>query len=136
EGAEARILHVVDEQLKLAARLVQPDSGAHEDLLAVPRRECREHISLSEHRAAHLRSRIFEREIPVSRGGPREIRDFRFEPEAAETALQQDPDLAIESRDTVDIPGRPGAGIERGRGVAWGYLHRPHDTAVYRTPGA
>ena len=98
---------MIDDELVLAARLVQPDSRPHQHFLAVPRGEGTQHISLPEHGAANLRGGVFEREIPVAGAGPGEIGDFRFQPQAAEAALQQHPDLAIEPRNTVNVAVRP-----------------------------
>ena len=38
QGAEARVLHVIDDELVFAARLVQSDARAYQHLLAVARR--------------------------------------------------------------------------------------------------
>ena len=80
QGSEAGVFHVIDDELVLAARLVQPDAGPYQHLLAIPRREGTQHISLPEHGAANLRGGIFEGEIPVPGAGSREIGDFRLEP--------------------------------------------------------
>ena len=96
QRTQAGVFHVIDDELVLAAGLVQPDPGPHQHLLAVPRGEGTQHISLPEHRAANLRGGVLEREIPVAGAGPCKIGDFRFQPQAAETALQQHPDLAVE----------------------------------------
>ena len=66
QGAKARILDMIDDQLELAARLIQPDARPHQHFLAVTRHQRREHIALPEHRTAHLRGGILEREIPVA----------------------------------------------------------------------
>ena len=80
ERAEARILHVVDDELVFAARLVQPDAGADQHLLAVPGGECAQHIALAEHGAAHLGAGILQRKVPMAGARPGEIGDFRLQP--------------------------------------------------------
>ena len=130
QGAQAGVFHVIDDELVLAARLVQPDAGPHQHLLAVPRGEGAQHISLPEHGAANLSGGVLQRKIPVAGAGFGEIGDFRLQPEAAEAALQQHSDLAIEPRNAVNIALRPGRG-----GGALGRFH-PQMIAVYRTAGA
>ncbi len=110
QGPQPGILHVIDDELIFAARLVEPDAGTHQHFLAVPRSEGAQHISLPEHGAAHLRGGIFEGEIPVAGAGPREIGDFRLQPQAAESALQQHSHLAIEARNAVNVALRRGRG--------------------------
>jgi hypothetical protein len=73
ERAQARILDVIDEQLVVAARLVETDSPARDDTLPIARLEAREHVALSEHRAAQLRIAILQREIPMTRARPRHV---------------------------------------------------------------
>jgi hypothetical protein len=97
QRAEARIFHVIDHQLVLATRLVEADARSHQHLLAVPHGKGAQQISLPEHAAANLCSGIFEREIPVSGAGPGKIGDLRFQPQTAESALQQQPNLSIEA---------------------------------------
>ena len=93
---EAGVFHVVDHELEFPTRLVQPNAGPHQYLLAVPRRKGRKHVSLPEHGASDLRGGVLEREIPMTRSGPREIGYLRLQPKAAESALEQHPNLAIE----------------------------------------
>jgi hypothetical protein len=95
--AEAGIFHVIDHELILAARLIQADARAHQHFLAVARREGTQHISLPEHAAAHLRSGVFQRKVPVPGTGLGQIGNLGFQPEAGETALQQRAHLAIEA---------------------------------------
>ena len=61
--------------------------------------------------------------------GPGEIGDLRLEPNAAETALQQHPHLAIEARNAVNVA------LGRAR-VAMRRLFHAQMIAVYRAAGA
>jgi len=88
---------MIDDQLIFAARLVQADARAHQHFLTVARGEGTQHISLPEHRAAHLCGGIFQREIPMSGARLREVGNLRLEPKAAETSFQEHPDFAIEA---------------------------------------
>src|SRR6202022_1997497 len=130
QGPETCVLHVIDDELVLAARLVQPDAGPNQHFLTIPRREGAQHIPLPEHGAANLRGGVFEREIPVPGAGSREIGDLRFQPQAAESALQKHSDLAIEPRNTVNIAVRA-----CWEGCAFGHFHGQM-IAVYRRAGA
>ncbi len=103
KSAEPGIFHVIDDQLIFAARLIEPDARAHQHLLAIPRREGTQHISLPEHAAAYLRGRVFQREIPMPGAGLGKVGDLRLEPKAAETALQQHSHLAIEARNAINV---------------------------------
>ena len=127
QGAEAGVLHVIDDELEFAARLVQPDAGPHQHLLTVARGERTQHISLPEHRAAHLGGGVFQAKIPMSGTRPGEIGDFRLEPERAETALQQHAHLAVQARNAVYVA--LGA-CER----TWHGLHGRNDSGLPHPP--
>ncbi len=103
QSPESRVFHVIDDELVLAARLIQADASAHQHLLPILGRKGTQHISLAEHAAAHLRGGILQRKIPMSGAGPGEIGDLPLEPEAAEAAFQQHPHLAVEARNAVDV---------------------------------
>src|SRR5580704_12474882 len=94
---------MLDEQLKLAARLVEPYARAHQHFLPVAGGEPTRGISLPEHGAAHLGAGVLHREIPVSGARPRKIGDLALEPDRAEAALEERPDLAVEPRNAVNI---------------------------------
>ena len=130
QGAEACILHVVDDELVFAARLIQSDTRPYQHLLAVARGEGAQHVSLPKHAAAHLRPGVFQRKIPMSGTRLREIGNLRLEPQAAETALEQRPHLAIEARNGVDVA----LGTREGTGDL-GALHAQM-IAVYRAASA
>ena len=59
QGAFAGLLHLVGDQLVLAARLVQRDIGADQHLLPVLRTERHAAVAVAEHRAAHLGVIVF-----------------------------------------------------------------------------
>jgi len=114
----------------VAARLVQADSRAYQHFLPVARREGAQHITLPEHAAAHLRALILQREIPVPGARPSQIGNFRLQPQAGESALEQHPHLPVEARHRVDVAFRAREGS-----VDLGRLHRQM-IAVYRARGA
>jgi hypothetical protein len=104
--ASPRILQLLDQQLVIAARLVEADSPARHHQLAFARCEWREGIALAKHSAAQLRVAILEREIPVARARAREVRDLTLYPDRPQPGFQQDPCLAIEARHAVDVSNR------------------------------
>src|SRR5690606_12224353 len=65
----ARLFDVVDDELKLAARLIETDARAYEHLLPVLHGELQGAVRLPEHRAADLRLRVLQRPILVTGGG-------------------------------------------------------------------
>ena len=71
--AFASLLEMLDHDLEFAARLVEADPSARDDLGAILDRESHQLIAVAKHTAAHLRRVVLEREIPVSRGRSREI---------------------------------------------------------------
>ena len=123
QGAETRILHVLDDELKLAARLVESDAGAHEHFLAVAGGERAQHVPLPEHRAAHLGVRVLQGKIPVSGAWPREIGDLGLDPQSPEAALEQQPHFAVEPRNAVNVAlgarGGTGQGFHREIIAVW-----------------
>ena len=66
ERTDARFFEVFDDELVVAARLIDADAAAGEDMLAHARRESDGDISLSKHCAADLRIAILEREVPMA----------------------------------------------------------------------
>src|SRR5882724_2633588 len=73
EGTDTRFFQVLDDELILAARLVETQPAAREDVLPGLRGESHSHISLAKHRAAQLCIPIFHREVPVAGRGCREV---------------------------------------------------------------
>ena len=94
---------MLDNELELAPRLIQPDAGAHEHFLAVTGGERTQRVPLPEHRAAHLGVHVLQRKIPVPRAWPREIGDLGLDPQSPEAALEQHPHFAVEARNTVNV---------------------------------
>jgi hypothetical protein len=68
-----RFFKVLDDELVVAARLIETDPTAREDVLTGFRGESHSHISLAKHRAPQLSIPIFHREIPVAGRGDREV---------------------------------------------------------------
>ncbi len=134
ERAEAGFLEMLDDQLKIATRLVQADTGPRQDLLPVARPERDTGVARLPHRATHLRRAILEGEIPVSGGGYREIGQFGFDPDDGHARFEQQPHFTIEARDRVDIA----LGRWRGEAAARGRrAHgKTHFTSVARMQGA
>ena len=81
QRAYAGVLHVIDDELVVAARLVQADPAPHQHVHAVPRGEARQQVSLPEHGAAHLGGVVLEREIPVAGAGAGKVGDFALQPQ-------------------------------------------------------
>ena len=99
QRALAGRLQLLDDQLVVAARLVQADPAVGQHLVAVlepivgPRWRWRKKAR------PDLCRIVLEREIDVPGRGPREIREFAFDPDAAESLLEQRFRLAVELAD-------------------------------------
>ncbi len=89
EHAHAGQAHVVDVELELAARLVDRRRGPDLDRDAVAQRKRDALRALAEHHAAHLRLRVLQVEVAVSRRGACEIGDFAADPHEAEMAFDE-----------------------------------------------
>ena len=87
--AFAGFLQVIDDELELAARLVQPDARAQQHLQAVARGRANGQVALAEHGAAHLRILVLEREIPVAGRGAGQVRELAGDPQRRQAGLQQ-----------------------------------------------
>src|SRR3546814_1894541 len=87
----------------LAARLVQrqPPAGQHPH--AVARLEPQPLALGLEQRAAHLRARVLEREVNVSRRGPRQVADFALDQHQREGVLQQAARQRVELARAEDV---------------------------------
>ena len=97
QQAVAGGLHALGDQLVVAARFIQRDAGAHQDLLAVLRPEGDAAVAVAEHRAAHLGAVVFQREIPVAGGGLGEVGDLGGEPNLPHFHFQQLANRLIEA---------------------------------------
>ena len=104
QHAFAGFLDVVDDELILAARLVEARARAHEDLLAVRELEAEAARGQAEHRAAHLRLGVLQRPIEMPGGGAGKVRDLALDPDRAEAGFDEAPRLAIQTRDRENPP--------------------------------
>jgi hypothetical protein len=91
QRAFAAFLHVLEHQLVLAARFVQGQATTHEHLQAVARREAQARGLHAEHRAAHLRVLVLQREVDVARSRAREVADFALDPDLGKGPFQHFP---------------------------------------------
>src|SRR6185436_2075343 len=87
---------------------------AHQHRQAVLRAEAHRGIPLAPHGTAHLRLAVLQREIPVARGGRREVRQLPLEPQQGQAGFQQQPDFLVEPRNRVNVA----LGARRGRGAS------------------
>jgi len=65
QQAFTRRLHAFNDDLVIAARLIEGYAGAHQHLLTMLRAKGHAAVTVAEHGAAHLGGVIFEGEIPV-----------------------------------------------------------------------
>src|SRR5690606_27427421 len=83
----ARFLDLVDDELELAARLIEADPRAGDDVHAVFQREADIAGGLAKHSAANLRVRVLQRPVQMPGRGTGEVRDLALDPDGAEAAL-------------------------------------------------
>src|SRR6185312_12252168 len=67
------------------------------------------------HRAAHLGVPVFQREIPMSRGGLREIRKLTLHPHDPEPPLEEHAHLAVQASDGENVAPGFRTGLDAGR---------------------
>ena len=89
ERAESDRLDVRDVNLIFAAQFVDAERAAHGDVQAVLGAELQGASLVAETDAANLRARIFQGEVEMSRLRRAVIRDFAFDPDVAEGALEK-----------------------------------------------
>ena len=97
QSAVTRIFHVFDDELKVAARLVQTHARAHQHLHALGGFAAQQGGTVAEQGAAHLRGGILEGEIQMPGGRTRQIGELAFYPQQREAAFQQRPRLVVEA---------------------------------------
>ncbi len=73
-------LHVFDDELVAAARLVHRDARPDDDLVTVIGPEPEQPVLAAEHRAADLRPVVLQREVQVPGTGPGEVRELAGDP--------------------------------------------------------
>src|SRR5579862_9618023 len=112
---------MLSDELVVAARLVEADPAADQDLLSVLGRESHRRVLHPKHRATQLGVAIFEREIPMARGWGREIRQLALDPDDAESLFQKQANLAVQARDGENIAPRFRAvlGNHENDGITW-----------------
>lgn len=86
--AGSRRLDIIPDQLEFSAALVQRYLGFQSDLISLFGAIPEKLIAALEKSAAHLRTIVFEREIPMARAGAGEIGDFADDPDNVEMALE------------------------------------------------
>src|SRR3546814_1885473 len=105
QRAFAGFLQRIEDQLVVAARLVQrqPPAGQHPH--AVARLEPQPLALGLEQRAAHLRARVLEREVDVPRRGPCQVADLALDQHHRERVLQQAARQRVELTGAEDVVG-------------------------------
>ena len=100
QRAFAGFLQRIQDQLVVAARLVQREAAAREHAQAFARDEVQPLALRLEQGAAHLGARILQREVEVPGARPREVAQFALDPHQREGAFQQ------VARQRVELAGR------------------------------
>ena len=103
QRSDARLLHVLRNELKLPARLIEADAAARQHFLAVARGEAYPAVLAAKHGAAQLRVAVLEGEVPVAGGGLGEVRQLTLDPDHPEPPLQQHARLAVQARNGIDV---------------------------------
>ena len=101
----ARLLHVLHDELELAALGVEADLRMGEHLHAVVRRESQRSVVHAEHRAPHLAALVLEREVDVPGARAREVGDLALDPDGRERLLENRTGVEVEARHRVDVAG-------------------------------
>ena len=101
----ARFLHVLHDELELAALGVEADLRVGEHLHAVCGRESQRPVVHAEHRAPHLAALVLEREVDVPRARTREIGYLALDPDGRERLLENRTGVEVEARHGVDVTG-------------------------------
>ena len=120
QRAFAGFLHMADDQLVVAARLVQPDPALHAHQLAIGRVEGQGSAAGAEHGAAHLGAGVLEREVQVAGRGFGQVGDFSFQPHRRHGIVEQLPHQPVQAgrgQDPLRIRCQAHAGRPAGRPV-------------------
>src|SRR5579871_535493 len=104
QRTESGFLEMLNDQLVFTTRLVDAQPSTHQQLRPGARGKADQKVLGAEHGAAHLSVAILEREVPVAGGRLREIRELPLDPEHPHIALEQQPHLAVQARDAVNVP--------------------------------
>jgi len=124
QRARAGGLEFLDDELVFAACRVQAHGAAHQHAVAVRGSQARAQVAVAEHRAAHLRVAVLQREVPVTRTRRREVGDLALDPDRRERGLEQLAAVAVEIADAENPAGAVVA------------LHRAFPSRARRKAGA
>ena len=108
ERAFAGFLEMLDDELKLAARFIQRDAPACDDVHAVGRLEAQPRAARLEHRAADECGRVLQRKVEMAGARAREVRDFAFEPDQRQRVFDEVAREAVQRRGRQDFAGGNG----------------------------
>ena len=100
--ADAGVFQVIDDQLVLAARLVQRHLGAQQYLLPVYRLKSDAAVTPAKHRRAALCPVILQGKIPVTGGGACKVRNLALDPQRTEPTTEQGFDFEVKCGDGPD----------------------------------
>ena len=81
QSAKASLFHMFDNQLILAAALIEAGAATHQHLSAIGRLKAHTLVSIAKHSAAHLSLVIFKGKVPVARCRASEVRNFPLHPQ-------------------------------------------------------
>ena len=105
QRAGTGFLQRFDDELEVAARLVQAHAGACQHAHAVAGAEAQRAAARAEHRAADLRRGVLEREVQVARRRPRQIGDLALDPQRRQRVLEQVMDEPRQRGRSPDLAG-------------------------------
>lgn len=115
ESAEAFRLELGDDDLVLAAPVVDADVAAGDDLLAVGELEVQLAGDAAKHDSGELGVGVFQGEVTVTGGRGGEVGDFAFDPDGRELAFEESLDAAGQFGDGENLRGHGW----RGSGTRW-----------------
>lgn len=101
-GAQTCGLHVLADQLQVAARRVDAEARPHTDLIAIVWHRFDQPVGGLEHRRAQLGFAVLQREVPVAGRGARKVGDFTFDPHRAEVGFDDVAQKAAQFGNGVD----------------------------------
>ena len=99
---------MLNNDLEFTAPLVEAYPASEQDLLAVRWLHLNSAVAVYKHGASDLGVGVLQREVPMTRGGTRKIRQFASDPDASETILNSESSLLVQSAYAEDIAGGRG----------------------------
>ncbi|MNC12986.1 hypothetical protein D3C75_607160 [compost metagenome] len=96
-------LHGFDDELVVAAGLIEGDPRLHQYLHAILRSERHPAVVALEHGAAHLGRDVFQGEVPVARAWHRQVGELPRQPHQPQILLQYHAHGAVEAGDGEDL---------------------------------